>query len=480
MAVKTFVIDTNVLIDDPSAIFKFDDNNVVIPHCVLEELDKFKVENSERGAAARAMAKILEALCRSSKDACLADGISLGEGKGKVYVKYTPHSPEFRYELSKADNQILALAAETAKPYNSSEKYIIVTNDHYLRIKANTVGVPVEEYKNTNVLFKRNLKKPYTGRVDVFASQDTISAFKQSGEIQLKNFKTELFCADGTPFSDTVYPNEFFAIFPVDKKNGSAVLGRYDAKQKKIVPLRYANTDMHGVKPRNIGQFFVKEALLSPPDIAPLVIIKGMAGTGKTRFALAAGLQAYSASSGGKGAKKKQQSGYNKILICRPNVTMDEDLGYLPGSEKDKISPYMRAIKDNIFVIRNGTGTMSPREYKTAEDEVEMMFEDDFITAEALGFQRGRTLNNYWFLIDEVQNATQRQVKSVVTRVGKGTKIILLGDPQQIDNVHLSANNNGLVYASESMKESELCWQVSLLESECERSPLAQDAAVRM
>ena len=111
MAVKTFVIDTNVLIDDPSAIFKFDDNNIIIPHCVLEELDKFKVENSERGAAARAMAKILEALCRSSKDSCLADGISLGEGKGKVYVKYTPHSPEFRYELSKADNQILALAA---------------------------------------------------------------------------------------------------------------------------------------------------------------------------------------------------------------------------------------------------------------------------------------------------------------------------------------------------------------------------------
>ena len=257
-------------------------------------------------------------------------------------------------------------------------------------------------------------------------------------------------------------------MFPSEQSNPSALLGRFNGK--KIVPLQYANASMKNIKPRNIGQYFMKEALLAPPSIAPLVIIKGIAGTGKTLFALAAGLESYA----------NDKNGYNRILICRPNITMDEELGFLPGGEKEKISPYMRAIKDNVFTIYNGTKSMNPTLYKQAEDEVERMFEDDFIKTEALAYQRGRSLNNYYFIVDEMQNSTIRQSKGIVTRGGKNTKIVLLGDPDQIDSPYLDSQTNGLTYASEKMKGSKLCWQVTMTEDEGERSPLAEEAAKRM
>ena len=216
------------------------------------------------------------------------------------------------------------------------------------------------------------------------------------------------------------------------------------------------------------------ECLLTPPSKAPLVIIKGIAGTAKTLFALAAGLDQYASSQKG--------NTYNKILICRPSVTMDEEIGFLPGNENEKIAPYMRAIKDNVFTIfnMNNKNLSNPSEYKRAENEVEQVFEDDYIKTEALAYQRGRSLNNYYFILDEMQNSTIRQAKACVTRVGRGTKVILLGDPDQIDSPYLDSQTNGLTYASEKMKDSPLCWQVTMKPEECERSPLAEEAAKRM
>ena len=460
--VKNFVIDTNVLLFDPDAIFRLDDNNVIIPDVVLEELDHFKSEKSDRGSNSRKVSRYLDALRERGS---MIEGVSLGENKGFLKIAFTSTKHEdnsFNYELDKYDNRILYLCVAN----KHREDYILITKDVNLRVKASTVNVKAEDYKNDKIITKNS--EGYTGRVDIYFSSKTLNKFKKQGYLEKEDIYDFGYYPNGDNFNEEIFVNEFFAMFPVEQSNPSALLGRFDGQ--KLVPLQYTNASMKDIKPRNIGQYFMKEALLAPPSIAPLVIIKGIAGTGKTLFALAAGLESYA----------NDKNDYNRILICRPNVTMDEELGFLPGSEKEKISPYMRAIKDNVFTIYHGTESMNPTLYKQAEDEVERMFEDDFIKTEALAYQRGRSLNNYYFIVDEMQNSTIRQAKGIVTRGGKNTKIILLGDPDQIDSPYLDSQANGLTYASEKMKGSKLCWQVTMKENEGERSPLAEEAAKRM
>lgn len=461
---KNFVIDTNVLLFDPEAIFRLDDNNVIIPDVVLEELDHFKSEKSDRGSNSRKVSRYLDNLRNTGS---MIDGVSLGEGKGILKIAFTKTSKnndiKFNYELDKYDNRILYLCVSEKKVNN----YILITKDVNLRVKASTVGVKAEDYKNDKIINKDT--ESYTGRTTVYFSNEVLDGFKKNENIPYKVLMSEGYLGNGDKFNEEIFPNEFFEMYPIGQSNPSAMLGRFDGKN--IVPLKYANASMKGINPRNVGQYFMKEALMQPASVAPLVIIKGIAGTGKTLFALAAGLENYC---------NDKTNTYNRILICRPSVTMDEDIGYLPGSEKEKISPYMRAIKDNVFTIYNGDKTMSMNAYQQAEGEVENLFDSDFIKTEALAYQRGRSLNRYWFIVDEMQNSSIRQAKGIVTRGGKNTKIILLGDPDQIDSPYLDSQANGLTYASEKMKGSKLCWQVTMNEDEGERSPLAEEAAKRM
>jgi len=204
---------------------------------------------------------------------------------------------------------------------------------------------------------------------------------------------------------------------------------------------------------------------------APLVIIKGPAGTAKTFYSLAVGLHR---------TMDCRPREYNHLLICRPNIPMDEDIGFLPGSEVDKVSPYMRGIRDNLFTLMNGSSVQEAKELAQVEDTVQMLFDKHIIQTEALAYQRGRSLQKYWMMLDEMQNSTPRQAKGVITRPGLGTKIILIGDPAQIDHPYLDSRSNGLVYASEKMRGSKLCYQVTLQHDECERSPLAAEAAMRL
>ena len=465
-SVKNFVIDTNVLLFDPESIFKFDNNNIIIPDVVIEELDHFKSEQSDRGSNSRKISRYLDELANKGS---LASGVSLGENKGIIKIEFSleyqksnqDYTRLFKYDLAsmKYDNYILYLC------YTLSN-CTLITKDVNLRVKANSINIPVEDYKNDKII--SNTSEEYLGRTIAYAYSKHLNIFHDSGTLSTKCLLNE----KGEKFTEKLYPNEFIEIYSCDTNNKSVLLGRFDGE--KIVALEYDKSAMSGIKPQSIGQRFMKECLMQSPEIAPLVIIKGMAGCGKTLFALAAALD---------GCKKGQTTDYRKLLICRPSVTMDEDIGFLPGNENEKIAPYMRAIKDNLMLIKGNqdkTNLDSMHEYSQLEASVNELMLSNYVSTEALAYQRGRSLQNYFFLLDEMQNSTIRQAKDVVTRGGKGTKIVLLGDPDQIDSPYLDSYSNGLTFASECMKGSNLCWQVTLNEKECERSPLAKEAAIRM
>jgi PhoH-like ATPase len=226
-----------------------------------------------------------------------------------------------------------------------------------------------------------------------------------------------------------------------------------------------------GISPRNVGQKFMLECLSVEAKLAPLVIVKGPAGTAKTLFSLAVGLQKI---------LEEQSSEYRRILVCRPNVTMDEDIGFLPGSEQEKIAPFMRPIYDNLEILIDSDEDSRYSNELELNDKIEELFERRIITTEAVAYLRGRSIVKSWVIIDEAQNLTPKQVKSIITRAGEGSKIILIGDPEQIDQAFLDSRSNGLCYASEKMKGSPLCYQVTLDYDECERSDLAYEASKRL
>lgn len=246
-------------------------------------------------------------------------------------------------------------------------------------------------------------------------------------------------------------------------------LGRVEGK--KVVPLKYKKNLPYGVKPRNSGQYFLQEALMKPADEAPLVIVKGMAGTAKTFYSLAVGLEKILNNPTGE---------YRRILICRPNAQFDSDIGFLPGDEQEKISPLMRPIMDNLEQLIDSDEEARYQDEQELQGKIEEIFARGIIQAEAMNFIRGRSFVNTYLIIDEAQNMTPNQVKGIITRAGKGTKIVLLGDPNQIDRPFLDERTNGLSYASEYMKGSPLCYQITMSTEECERSELAMDAIRRL
>ena len=237
------------------------------------------------------------------------------------------------------------------------------------------------------------------------------------------------------------------------------------------MPLESLKKEPFGIKPKNVGQRFMQEALMQSADAAPLVIIKGPAGTAKTFYSLAVGLEKIM-----NGSERE----YRRILVTRPNVQFDSDIGFLPGSEQEKIAPFLRPVIDNLEVLVDRDEKERYKDEYELAGKIEELFARDYIAAEALNFVRGRTITKTYLIIDEAQNLTPKQAKGIITRVGKGTKIVMVGDPEQIDHPFLDERTNGLSYASERMKGSSLCFQLSMEPDECERSPLAFDAASRM
>lgn len=459
---KCYVIDTNVLLHSPNAIFTFNEHTVIIPEVVLEELDRFKSESNERGANSREVSRIIDTLRTTGN---LLEGVTLNEQGGRLQIETNHLDTKLpaNWSRSKPDNRILQVCKGLAE---SAHYTVLVSRDTNIRVKAAILNIQAEDFRNEKVA---SIEEQYTGRGTIYTSSEVMNAFHKSDSNSIE--PASLFAYNETTHSLVAAPletNQFFLIRSTDNDRHTA-LGRFNGE--KLVHLRYHKHNPFGVVPRNIGQIFMQECLMMSASEAPLVIIKGPAGTAKTFYALAVGLYQHF---------DCRPRDYNHILICRPNVPMDEDIGYLPGSEADKVSPFMRGIRDNLFTLMNGNTIDDAKELAQAEDTVQLLFDRHVIQTEALAFQRGRSLQKYWVILDEMQNSTPRQAKGVITRPGLGTKIVLLGDPAQIDHPYLDSQSNGLVFASEKMRGSKLCFQVTLQHDECERSPLAAEAALRL
>lgn len=468
---KTYVLDTNVLIQSPYALGSFEDNKVVLPIAVLEELDKLKNDDGERGANARQSIRYLEQLRLTGN---LFEGVTLPSGGTlKIEANFVQVDLPFTYALDSNDNRILKVCKGLAE---KGEAVILVTKDILVRLKAQKIGITAEDFTTEQSPL---LKEQYSGRLHVYASDKAMSEFKKKGIAPDQIYQRTACDNPITDGDDTALaasfrqevkpiPNQFFIIHS-ETSEKKTLLGRYNGKL--IVPLRSLKEEPFGVKPANVGQRFLQEALLEDADTAPLVIVKGPAGTAKTFYSLAVGLECIF---------ETDRKRYRRILITRPNVQFDEDIGFLPGTEQEKIAPYLRPVIDNLEILVDRNEKERYKNEKELRGKIDELFSRGIIMAEAMNFIRGRSITHTYLIIDEAQNLTPKQVKGIVTRVGKGTKVILLGDPGQIDHPLLDERTNGLSYVSEKMKGSPLCYQLTMQTEECERSALAMDAAKRM
>ena len=452
---KTYVMDTNVLIQAPYAIDCFEENNIVLPLAVVEELDSLKRASGERGANARAVIRKLEQL-RLQGD--LLQGVPLSDG-GTLRIEKNFIAMQLPQDLpaGNADNRILQICCGLRQ---QEEQVVLVTKDLLLRLKAQILDIRAEDFTTEQVSDDEAL---YTGRKEVYLPEALVKEFKKDGVPVSALYGID---AQGERIGVEATENEFLTLQP-DQSVKKTLLGRVE--QGKAVPLTYKKSRPYGVTPRNVGQYFMQEALMQSAQKAPLVIIKGMAGTAKTFYALAVGLE-----------KVYNHSEYRRILISRPNAQFDEDIGFLPGDEKEKIAPLMRPVIDNLEQLLDSDEKCRYEDEELLGDKIKEVFERGLIQTEALNFIRGRSIAKTYLIIDEAQNMTPNQVKGIITRAGKDTKIILLGDPDQIDRPFLDCHTNGLSYAAKCMRGSTLCWQVTLGLQECERSQLAMDAIERL
>lgn len=408
---KHYVLDTNVLLYSPQAIFAFSEHTVIIPEVVLEELDRFKSESTERGAHSRQISRIIDDLRTQGN---LLTGVPLNDFGGvlRIETNCLDTSLPVHWDRAKADNRILQVCKGLAE---ENLQTVLVSRDTNMRVKAVILNIQAEDFRNDKVAA---IEEQYTGRTVVYAPSSTIDEFHGDDSNCLEpSLLSEYDEADHILRPGNFITNQFMLIKSTDNDRHTA-LGRFDGE--KIVHLRFRNHTPFGVSPRNIGQIFMQECLMLSSAEAPLVIIKGPAGTAKTFYSLAVGLY--------KNLDCRPRE-YNHLLICRPNIPMDEDIGFLPGSENEKIGPFMRGVRDNLFTLMSGHIATESKEIAQIEDTVQMLFDKRIIQTEALAYQRGRSLYKYWMILDEMQNATPRQAKGVITRPGLGTKIILLGDP---------------------------------------------------
>lgn len=434
---KTFILDTNVLLLDPLAINKFGPNNkVFIPLTVIEELDRFKKDQNENGRNARYFSRLIDGFRAQGS---LFKGIALDNG-GMLQVSVTKEYKEnsvsgLRLDLN--DNLILASALQLK---DSGEQVTLITKDINLRLKSDAVNIHAEDYETTDV----TIDELYSGQRAVPFDLEKIEEFERERFLRIEPGDIQ-----------NIYPNEYLIL--VDKNNPfKKALGRFHAKKGGIVPLIKPKEGVWGIHPKNIEQQFAFDALLN--NEINLVSLVGKAGTGKTLLAIAAGLEC---------AITKQN--YSRVLVSRPIVPMGRDLGFLPGDISEKLGPWMQPIFDNIDFL---FGNQRARNEMTTWDE---LINQGLLHVEPLTYIRGRSLPQQFMIVDESQNLTPHEIKTIITRAGEGTKIVLTGDSEQIDNPYLDSLNNGLVYTIDKLKGEEIVAHVKLQVGE--RSPLSEIAS---
>lgn len=434
---KIFILDTNVILFDHTAIYNFQDNDVILPMVVLEELDKFKKGNDHINFEARQFIRELDELASSSTN-FFKNGVHLGEERGRLYVYYqSEKSTEIEFVLSqkKADNRILALAVKIQQEY-PNRSVVLVSKDINLRMKALALNIDAEDYKTGKVT---NIDQLYTGRK--IMNDFNLEAID-------KLYTSNFYSLEETEIADPI-ANQFYIL-----KNGSrSALAYYNNTPPQLE--RIEKRSAYGIDPRNAEQIFALDAMFR--SRIQLVALTGKAGTGKTLLALAAALEL--------------RTKFRQIYLARPIVPLgNRDMGYLPGTIESKMDPYMQPLYDNLSVIRHQYGTNSKENKKIDE-----LLDNEKLLISPLAYIRGRSLDNIFFIVDEAQNLTPHEVKTIITRAGENTKIIFTGDIHQIDTPYLDTLSNGLTYLIDKMKNQGLFATVNLLKGE--RSELADIAS---
>ncbi|MCM2279532.1 MAG: PhoH family protein [Oligoflexia bacterium] len=435
---KAFILDTNVLLFDPQAVFKFGNNDVVIPIVVIEEIDRFKREMSENGRHARLFSRFVDEM---RADGELSKGVKMPNG-GLLIVELGSHAPlPMELQMDKADNRILALAISMKKD-QPKRPVVFVTKDVNLRIKADALGIAAEDYEPSSV----EPEQLYSGVATVMLDAHLVDEFYQQKRLAYKdptqNFKANQYLI----LKDSANPNH-------------TAMGRYSRELDCIVPIFKPVEGLWGIFPKNAEQAFAIDALLN--DDIKLVSLVGKAGTGKTLLAIAAGL-----------AKTVDEGVYHRLLVSRPVFPLGKDIGFLPGDIEEKLNPWMQPIYDNIDFLFGATGSKGRR---GAGKGCQELMNQGLLQIEPLTYIRGRSIPQQYLIVDESQNLTPHEIKTIVTRAGDNTKIVLTGDSFQIDNPYVDSANNGLVYLVDRFKEESISAHITL--SKGERSKLSELAS---
>jgi PhoH-like ATPase len=424
--VKDFVLDTNVLVHDPYCFMNFEDNNIIIPFPVLEEIDKLKKNAGSVGQNARKVSRYLDSLREKGS---LAEGIKTESGgtiRIAVFNEFKSKLPPFASDGYK-DNAILLYTMELV----DSEKFsvVLVSKDINMRVKADILGLKAEDYLHDRVEIDDQLSGVETVRDPRLMERFLLEEGLPAGDVK-----------------EGLEANEFVDF-------GDGVVGRVSPDRENVVSLRLdMESSSWGIKPRNLEQLMAMELLLD--DDIKIVFIPGIAGTGKTLISLACGLR-----------KVIDEKRYERLLVARPIIPMGQDIGYLPGSMEEKMSPWMTPIIDNLHILF-GNRRMDLETFMKKGEQLQV---------EVLSYIRGRSIPNQYFIIDEAQNLSPHEIKTIITRVGENTKIVLIGDPYQIDNSYLDAFSNGLTYAASRMVDRPIAGHITLTRGE--RSELASLAA---
>jgi PhoH-like ATPase len=433
---KTFILDTNVLLHDPRSMFSFADNNIIIPIYAVEEIDNFKKELSELGQNARQVSRYLDELRQHGS---LAAGVALESG-GTLRVATSGRElpKEFASERS-VDNRILAVAFDAKEQLRGQEQVALITQDVNLRIRSDAIGVESESFEPEPV----SVDELYTGYAETTVNKDHIDELYRNNLVTLPDLK--------------LCKNQF--VIMKDESNPShSALARNYAADNNIRTIIKPNVDVWGISPRNKEQVFALDLLLD--DSVQIITLVGKAGTGKTLLAIAAGLHLVA-----------DERRFQRLLVSRPIFPLGRDIGYLPGTVEEKLNPWMQPIFDNVEFLMNRSQYSRQKNTRSYQSLIDL----DLLQIEPLTYIRGRSIASQFLIVDEAQNLTPHEVKTIVSRAGEGTKIVLTGDPYQIDHPYVDSTNNGLVHCVNRFRGHSLAGHVRLKKGE--RSVLAEAAA---
>jgi len=461
---KFFVLDTNVLLHNPQSLFMFADNEVVIPFTVLEELDSFKKQNDDVGRNAR---QVIRHLDRLRAQGHLGEGVVWNGHGGRVRVHFSNGERPSGICDDTPDNRIIAVALSLQK---LNSKTILISKDLNVRIKADALGLKTQDFEAQKV----DAERLYRGYVALVVADELIDSLYKTKSVELsqvlKTAVRDVTAVEGEEPPEIgdgleISANEYVQLRGASDASHTG-LARRVGETDRLAPIHGPRKPVFGIMARNVQQTMALDLLLD--DEVKLITLLGSAGTGKTLLAIAAGM-----------AKTMVEQRYDKLLVARPIMPMGRDIGYLPGDKDEKLAAWMQPIFDNLSYLLStrGAGSQNP-DSKSTEQRVEAMIASGKLVLAPLTYIRGRSIPNQFIIVDEAQNLTPHEVKTIVSRVGEGTKIILTGDIEQIDNPYLDSSSNGLSYMVERLKGHGLVGHVTLAKSE--RSALASLAADRL